>query len=292
MVHQVTSALGRETSSKELVVVFADIDEAFLKHTWTNRPAHADEILATERIALILCSSMTRAQLELAQQELGICEPFICESGAAILIPDRYFPFDVLCDRDLPGYHVIEFGRPYPEIVARLHRTAKRLNTPVVGFSDETVEQVAHERGLSLSHARLAKLREYDEPFRLVRPTEVARTRLWRALRASGLACISSGSMEHVGAPVNRAAAANLLSSLYRRTFDSIVTASFGTNADGPAPPVHFAFLTIPPMQSNGHGPSDSARIQHGMDRALWIETVVEIADAAREGHLDARTGH
>jgi mannosyl-3-phosphoglycerate phosphatase len=292
MVNQVTSPFAREARSKELVVVFADIDEAFLKHTWTNRPAHADEILTAERIALILCSSMTRAQLELAQQELGICEPFICESGAAILIPDRYFPFDVLRDRDLPGYHVIEFGRPYPEIVARLHRTAERLNTPVVGFSDETVDQVAQERGLSLSHARLAKLREYDEPFRLLRPSEAARTRLWRALRASGLACFSSGSMEHVGAPVNRAAAVTLLSNLYRRTFDSVVTASFGANVDGRALPVHFPFLTMAPTQSNGHGSSHSAGIQHGMDRALWIETIVEIADAAREGHLNARTGH
>ena len=234
---------------------------------------------------------MTRAQLELAQQELGICEPFICESGAAILIPEGYFPFDVLHDRDLPGYHVIEFGRPYPEIVARLHRTAERLDTPVVGFSDETVEQVAQERGLSLSHARLAKLREYDEPFRLVRPSEAARNRLWRALRASGLARISCGSAEHVGAPVNRAAAVNLLSSLYRRTFDSVVTARFGINADGPAPAVHFPFVTIPPVRSDGHPSSHSVRIQHGMDRALWIETIVEIAEAAREEHVGSRTG-
>jgi mannosyl-3-phosphoglycerate phosphatase len=272
------------------VVVFADIDEAFLRHTWTDG-AHIDEILTSERIALVLCSSMTRAQLELAQQELGVCEPFICESGAAILIPEGYFPFDVLHDRDLPGYHVIEFGRPYREIVARLHRTAERLDTPVVGFSDETVEQVAQERGLSLSHARLAKLREYDEPFRLVRPSEAARNRLWRALRASGLARISCGSAEHVGAPVNRSAAVNLLSSLYRRTFDSVLTARFGTNGDGPAPAVQFPFLTIPSVRSDGHPSPHSVRIQHGMDRAVWIETVVEIAEAAREEHIGSRTG-
>ena len=121
-----------------------------------------------------------------------------------------------------------------------------------------------------------------------------ARNRLWRALRASGLARISCGSAEHVGAPVNRAAAAHLLSSLYRRTFDSdsVLTASFGMNADGPAPPVHFPFLTIPPARSNGLPSPHSVRIQHGMDRALWIETIVEIAQAAREGHVAVRTGH
>jgi mannosyl-3-phosphoglycerate phosphatase len=291
MVNQVVSPFDRRPRSRELVVIFADIDEAFLKHTWTNRSAHADEILTSERISLVLCSSMTRAQLDLAQQELGICEPFICESGAAILIPEGYFPFEVLHDRDLPGYHVIEFGRPYPEIVARLHRTAERLDTPVVGFSDETVEQVAQERGLSLSHARLAKLREYDEPFRLVRPSEAARNRLWRALRASGLACISCGSAEHVGAPVNRAIAVDLLSNLYRRAFNSIVTASFGTSADGSSP-AHFPFLTTPPMRAIEDLSLHSAQSQHGMDRALWIETIVEIAEAAREGHLGWRTGH
>lgn len=248
-------------SSRELVVVFADIDEAFLKQPCANQSAHAAEMLASERIALVLCSSMTRAQLELAQQELGICEPLICESGAAILIPEGYFPFDVLHDRDLPGYQVIEFGCPYPEVVARLHRIADRLHTPVVGFSDETVDQIAEERGLSLSHARLAKLREYDEPFRLARPSPASRNRLGRALRASGLACVSHGSMDHVGAPVDREVAANLLSTLYRRTFDAIVTTSFG--ADG-----------------------------HDFDRAFWLETVVEIAEAAREQLSGYRMRH
>jgi mannosyl-3-phosphoglycerate phosphatase len=291
MVNQVISPSDRRARFSELAVIFADIDEAFLKQTWTNRPSHANEILTSERIALVLCSSMTRAQLELAQQELGICEPFICESGAAILIPDRYFPFDVLHDRDLPGYHVIEFGRPYAEIVARLHRTAERLNTPVVGFSDETVEQVAQARGLSLSHARLAKLREYDEPFRLVRPSDAARHRLWRALRASGLACIYCGSAEHVGAPVSRAIAADLLSKLYRRTFDFVVTASCGPSADA-SPSLHVPFLTIPSVRSNEQSSPHGAQIQHGMDRALWIESIVETAEAARERHVGWRTGH
>ena len=267
MVNNVTSPFGRWGRSADLlVVVFADIDETFLSHT-TNRSAGADEVLSAERIALVLSSSMTRAQLQLVQQELGIREPFICESGAAIFVPDEYFPFEVPRNRELPGYHVLEFGRPYAEIVARLHRIAERLDTPVVGFSDETVEQVAHERGLSLSHARLAKLREYDEPFRLVRPSQDAHERLWRALRASGLARISCGPMEHVGTPVSAAAAAHLLSSLYRRTFESVVTTSLAVDAQ-------------------------SMRIQRGMDRAMWIETIVEVAEAARENYAASRTGH
>jgi mannosyl-3-phosphoglycerate phosphatase len=268
MVNHLASPFGRTVSTDLLVVVFADIDETFLSHTALSRSTYADEIFAAERIAVVLSSSMTRAQMQLAQQALGIREPFICESGAAILIPAGYFPFDVPRNREVPGYDVIAFGWPYTEIVSRLHRTADRLNTPVVGFSDETVEQVARARGLSLSHARLAKLREYDEPFRLVSPSREAHERLWRSLRASGLALTACGLSEHVGAPVSKSAAVQLLSSLYRRTFDAIVTTNVGLDADQPR------------------------GIPHLVNHALWIETIVEVAEAAREEYLASRAGH
>jgi len=151
-------------------VVFAPVDQTFLSGEPSRLSADADDILAGEAVILILCSSMTRAELERCQQELGFVQPFICESGAAVLLPHGCFPFDVPSDRDLTGYHVIEFGRPYGEVVALLHRTASRLGIDVVGFSDMSIEEVASECCLSLSHARLAKLRDYDEPFAFSRP--------------------------------------------------------------------------------------------------------------------------
>src|SRR4029079_2203419 len=131
-------------NTTEPVVVFTEIDDRFsVGASPAASAAEARKTLAAERIALTLCSSMTRAELEMIQQELGIDQPFICESGAAILIPEAYFPFDVPCDRRLPGYLVIDFGRPYAEIVTALRETARRLNTAVISLCDQSVEQVA-----------------------------------------------------------------------------------------------------------------------------------------------------
>jgi mannosyl-3-phosphoglycerate phosphatase len=268
------------------VVVFADIDEAFLKPGPSVPVAEADEILASERVALTLCSNMTRAELEMIQQELGIRQPFICESGAAILIPDGYFPFDISCDRRLPGYHVIDFGRPYAEVVGVLHRTAERLDVGVVGFSDQSVEQVARGFGLSLSHARLAKLREYDEPFQLVDPSPDVRHRLWRALRSAGLCCTAEGIYEHVGAPVSKGTSVSVLTRLYRRTFPTCVTVGLGS---GPNSTTLLHGVNLPFMAEKSTATLTRARLTRfprialAMNRSGWLAATLELARRARE---------
>lgn len=266
------------------VVVFADIDGTFLARPDIRTPRDAEGVLATERIALVLCSSMTRAELEIVQQDLRIRQPFICESGAAILIPHDYFPFEVPCDRRLAGYDVVTFGRPYADVVGVLHRVAARLNTPIIGFSDQSVEQVARECGVSLSWARLAKLREYDEPFRLVDPTRESYDRLWRALRSAGLACTARGLRDHVGAPVDKGTSINVLSALYRRALGKVVTAGVGT-----APysatllrRVHAPFVMGLPGGSSPWSLPDLPRIVPTSDQTSWLDTIVDIADRAR----------
>lgn len=268
------------------VVVFANIDHTYLTRPWTGVSAQADAVLAQERVALVLCSSMTRAQMEMIQQELGIKQPFICESGAAIMIPDGYFPFDVPRHRSLPGYRVIEFGRPYAEVVALLHRTAARLSTPVVGFSDQSVEDVARECGLSLSYARLAKLREYDEPFRLVHPSPDERHRLWRALRAVGLCCTAMGLYEHVGAPVSQNVSIGMLTSLFRRAFPSFVTAGLGFGPESAALLRSVQVPFVAETRATGATAFPLARfprIEVAASRAEWIGTMLELARRARQ---------
>jgi mannosyl-3-phosphoglycerate phosphatase len=268
------------------VVVFADVDEAFLAGQSSPAPPNIDELLEREQVALVLSSSMTRAELDTCQQMLGIRCPFICESGAAVLVPHRHFPFDVPRDRDLPGYHVIEFGRLHSEVVTVLHRTAARLEVPVIGFSDLSVEQVANECGLSLSHARLAKLREYDEPFRLVNVTPDAHNRLWRGLRGSGLNCTYRGYFEHVGTPIDKGLGVSVLSSLYRRAFGPLITVGLGSTNNSVAllycvkwPFIAEPAAAIPRTPSASRNP----RLNVATDRSAWVETILHLANRARE---------
>ncbi len=94
----------------------------------------------------------------------------------------------------------------------------------MIGFSDMSVEQVAAECGLSLSHAHLAKLRDYDEPFRLMNPSNLLHDRLWRSLHNGRLSCTYRAQFEHVGAPVARRIGVAFLINLYRRVFASTLT--------------------------------------------------------------------
>ena len=63
----------------------------------------------------------------------------------------------------------------------------------VVGFSDMTVGDVAEDCGLPLLDAQLAKLREFDEPFRLLDADPAARSRFLKALHRRGLRTVSGG---------------------------------------------------------------------------------------------------
>jgi mannosyl-3-phosphoglycerate phosphatase len=282
-----TASAERESpNSAPTVIVFAKIDDRFRAEA--TSPAGAVKggaRLAAEHVGLVLCSSMTRAELEMIEHELGINQPFICESGAAILVPGNYFPFDVPCHRQLPGYRVIDFGRPYADVVAVLHRTARRAHTAVIGFNDLSVEQVAQERGLSLSQARLAKLREYDEPFRLLDPSPKAYDRLWRSLRTAGLACTARGTYEHVGAPISLPTSVSVLTDLYRRASPACVTVGLGT---GPWRSqlfrgVELAFTTA---SKSGELPAvrapDTPHLEPGLTGTDWLGTILELARRAR----------
>jgi mannosyl-3-phosphoglycerate phosphatase len=207
------------------VVVFASIDRVLDDRDLSfGGAASAVETLAREQVPLVLCSTKTRAQLEHACQDLNLRHPFICERGSAVFIPTGYFGFVVPRAREMAGYHAVEFGRSYAGVVETLHRTAGRLGIEVRGFSDMSVEEVARECNLSLLQARLAKLREYAELFRILDPGLAVRERLVRALYGARVRCITSDRYHHIGADVDAGVGIRLLRSLYRRACGPVMT--------------------------------------------------------------------
>jgi mannosyl-3-phosphoglycerate phosphatase len=215
--------------SERRTIVFSDV-EALLES-----PACVSEEVERVRgtviarhVPVVLCSTRTRAELEFVQRRLGICHPFVCENGAAIYVPRGYFDFDLPNARAASGYQVVEFGRPYRDVVRALREHARRLEIDIVGFDDSSVEDVAHDCHVSLQQARLAKLREYGEPFRIVSRRPDQRTRLFRALAASGFGCAAGGRYEHVGAAADEASAIRLLCEWYGRAYGSVATIGLG----------------------------------------------------------------
>ena len=257
------------------IVVFSDVDGVVRRphgHSWAEA-AKALRRLEREDGRLVLCSSHTRAEIEAIQQELGIHHPFVCESGGAAFIPAGYFGFAVPGARDLAGYEAVEFGRPYAEVARALHRTAERLRIEIVGFGDMSVEEVARDCHLPLLQARLSKLREYGERFRVLDQAGTTRGRLFRGLEAAHLRCTAGGRYNQVGAPVDNSVGVNALLAFYKRAYGPVLTVGVvdALAGDRVLDIVNRRVIVHDADQENG-----------GVDVAGWAETIVDIVEDLR----------
>ena len=273
--------------------MLCDLDDTLFEPRTFSVDASARRALnriEREHLPVVFCSSRTRAELELVQQELGINQPFICENGAAVFVPRGYFGCRVARAIDVAGYETVEFGKPYAEIVASLRRAADRLEMNVIGFSDMSVEDVAIDCDVPLLQARLAKLREYSEQFRVVDAQPGATSRLFKALRAAGLDGTSRGRYHHVGA-MRRDIGGQFLLDQYRRAFGKIVTVVFGDH--GSAAPL-LRQADVPLVVQSGASDETkrlltdvpAARLTVADSVGAWADAVLEIAGAPQgTGH-------
>lgn len=199
------------------VIVFTDPDGTLLDHRAhpCSAACPALGVLAEHDVPILLCSSRTRAELELIQHEFHFRHPFISENGGAVYLPHGYFTSPDFME--FSGYDVLAFGKAHQQVVEALRLAASTLHIEVRNFHDMSVQQVADECGLSLAEARLSKLREYDEPFRILASDPAARSRLVAALRRAGLTCIDDGRLHHVTSGTDLGRSVRALMSMYRR---------------------------------------------------------------------------
>jgi predicted mannosyl-3-phosphoglycerate phosphatase (HAD superfamily) len=259
-------------------LVFAGIDEVPLGIDEGHRRLPALlATLAAERIMLVFCSRRTRAEIEGFRQSVGVFHPFICEDGAAAFVPSRYFESPLHNARAVGGYEAIEFGARYDDVAAAVRRHADQLRIAVRGFADMSIEQVARECGLSLLTARLAKLREYGEPFRLLEPNHVAQARLVRTLASAGISCLPHGSFLHAVSVDGPTSAIAVLRSLYGATFGRVFTVTTG--------------IVPPPAAATRIDADLGATVGDyagGGETLAWLENIVERVRATRAGRAPA----
>ena len=224
---------GRRKSSPQARthwVVYTDLDGTLLDHaTYSYAPAReALDLLAERRIPVILCSSKTRAEIELLRRDLRHSDPFISENGGAIFIPRGYFPSAIPDSGERQGYDVLEFGAPYRKLVDALHGVATELGIKVLGFSDMSIKELAQDCRLSPQEARLAKMREYDEPFRILDSRASERSRPFDRLRELGFRCTMGGRYHHVTGVPDKGLAIRTLRELYKQQWGSVTTIGLG----------------------------------------------------------------
>lgn len=253
------------------IVVFTDLDGSLLDHdTYSFAPASAAlERLNRAGIPVIFAGSRTRRETEWLQQQTGINGPFIAENGAAVFVPPGYFRFPLHAGREVGGYDVLEFGRPYHEVVDVLRQTVARLRIPVVAFSDLSASEVANLCGLPLAQAHLAKLREYDEPFRLLDSSPAARSRLLRGFRERGLHCIRTERFDHLTGVAEKGLAVAELRAYYEREYDGrVLTIGLGDSLND-LPLLRQVDL---PFIVQNHAAQATARLLHKVPTARVTE--------------------
>ena len=246
---------------------------------------------------LVLCSSKTRAEIEALQRRLLIHHPFIAENGGAIVAPLGYFertPSDAIIDG---GRFMWPLGWPYAEVVRTLRDVAAEERVPYVGFSDMTVGDVAEECGLPGLDAQLAKLREFDEPFRLIDPDPAVRSRFLKALHRRGLKAMSGGRFDHVTGGADKGRAVVALRSLMPDRLGSVVMAGLG-DALNDVPMLREVDVPIV-VRSDTDGATGrvlrnvpTAHVTDACGPAGWAEAVTALLDGWRGDALPARARH
>lgn len=210
-------------------IVFTDLDGTLIDHNTYSYDAarSALEALKDNNIPLIFCTSKTRAELEVYVKELDIHHPFISENGGAIFIPSDYFDFEYDHTRDMNRYRIIELGTAYETLRAVLVDIRRSTGFNIIGFGDLDDAGVSADTGLDIDSARLARMREYDEAFRLEEGKDAA-DELVELIHSHDLNYTRGGRYWHIIGDNDKGKAVRILTEIYRRKFGNIKTIGLG----------------------------------------------------------------
>jgi mannosyl-3-phosphoglycerate phosphatase len=208
-------------------VIFTDLDGTLLDaSTYSSGEAGgALNLVGRLGIPLVFCTSKTRAEIVYWRKRLGNAHPFISENGGGVFIPDGYFGFEVPGAKPSDGYIVLDLGASYE----RLRKAVVSLRAEgfdITGFGDMSAEGVSRLTGLDIAQARLAKKREYDEPFVLGGGKDSVPL-LLAAIGRHGLK-YTRGRLMHILGDCDKGRAVRLLAGLYERRYGRVVTAAIG----------------------------------------------------------------
>ncbi len=275
------------TGAARRLIVVTDIDASLLEpglRSVSDERAALD-FLAARGVPLVINSSRTRAEIEGLHQTLHMRTPFISEHGSALFIPHRSCPLVPAGARPAVGGDVLELGLPYHEVVETLQRTSRELDIDIVGFSELTIDEVAHELSVPIGEARLAKLREYTELFRIVDERPATRSRLSRALRRRGLRCWPLGGRYLVTATRSRAESLKALKAMWTAAWGEPVIVGIGDSEDD-VPWLQLADVAVFVQDDRAGLPSrvlsklPTVHITRSPGRGGWSQAIVEFVGA------------
>ncbi len=224
---------GRKCSGTLFFVIFSDLDGTLLDHHTYEWQAARPALNLCNRLKypVVLVSSKTRAEMEILRDEMSISGPFVTENGGGVFIPPRP---DVSPGSDATGgacpqeMKKLSLGLPYPRLVAALREIRKELGLNLKGFSDMKVNEISRLTGLDPDSARLAAMREYDEPFIILneQPSDLAA--VVQAAEKRGLTITTGGRFYHLQGGNDKGQAMDRVLSWYRQCHGNVASVALG----------------------------------------------------------------
>jgi len=166
-------------------IIFTDLDGTLLDHHSYryDEAARALDFVKAKNIPLIINSSKTFAEILPLQRQLGICQPFIAENGAAV-----YFPEQRGSETAWRSHAFAESRERVLSVLEELRGQGYRFK----GFADGGPQEIAAMTGLSPTEAELAGQREFSEPLQWL-GSEAEKQRFLAALKTQGLQAMQGG---------------------------------------------------------------------------------------------------
>lgn len=166
------------------LLIFTDLDGTLLDFE-TYEPGPASEALAACRrtgVPVIPCTSKSAVEVISLRQKMDLDTPFIVENGAAIYLPPEE-PIANAAEKlaDVHGWDIdrkdlflrLILGKSRKELVEELSAIAGELDLNIHGLSDMTRAEVSEWTGLGPVSADAAMIREFSEPFLILREGKV-----------------------------------------------------------------------------------------------------------------------
>ncbi len=205
------------------IMVFTDLDGTLIDHdTYEFKEAQtALEMLRDRSVPVIICSSKTRAEIDLYRLRMGLNAPFIVENGAAIFVPHNMLNIAEENLVEKGAFHVVELGTPYGILRDIWRKIKDKENLRMTAFSEMTIHEIVDRTGLPFEEARLAAMREYSEPF--VFSDTIDRLRLLeRLFEKNGLQMTRGGRFYHLIGQNDKGKAVRTLKKLYTQTYPTM----------------------------------------------------------------------
>lgn len=266
------------------LVIFTDLDGTLLEHdTYSFEAAlPALDELHQRRIPVVISTSKTRAEVEVYRRAMCIADPFVVESGSAVFVPEGYFQSLPPEAKKRDGYAVIVLGAEYARILVAFRELKSRTGGAIEGLDEMPVERISILTGLPLEEARLAKQREYDEPFIFLRDEKLYSPRMEAFAKELGLRCQKGGRFYHLTGDSDKGKAMAILMELYRKKLGQPTSVALGDSSLD-LPLLSRADIPIAVKRPDGSyddtllGSTDRVRKTDGIGSTGWNHAVLEL---------------